>query len=268
VVLAVRVAPTPFSVWNMMYLIDKLLILLVSPLGTALFMGFLACILGLSQRKRLALIFGFTAWAWLLIWSLPIASNSLYNWVSRDYPANSISNVEPADAIVVLGGGLSPADQNNPESDLSQAADRMVMAAKLFHAGKAQKIWLSGGQHPNFLTSEAQAMAEFLLLLGVPKSAISLEESSRNTRENAKFTLAQLEGAGVEKAILVTSALHMRRALGNFTNQTIIFIPMATDYEVRMQASKWQNVIPNSEALDRSSRAFKETAAWLLQIIK
>lgn len=111
-------------------------------------------------------------------------------------------------------------------------------------------------------------MAEFLLLLGVPKSAISLEESSRNTRENAKFTLAQLEGAGVEKAILVTSALHMRRALGNFTNQTIIFIPMATDYEVRMQASKWQNVIPNSEALDRSSRAFKETAAWLLQIIK
>jgi uncharacterized SAM-binding protein YcdF (DUF218 family) len=254
----------PFLAWNVMYLIDKLLIFLVSPLGTALFIGLLACLLGIGQRKRLALTFGFTALAWLLIWSLPIASNSFYNWVSRDYPALSISNVEPADAIVVLGGGLSPADRINPESDLNQAADRMVMAAKLFHAGKAQKIWLSGGRHPNFLTSEAQAMADFLLLLGVPKTAISLEESSRNTRENAKFTIDQLEATGVKKAILVTSALHMRRALGNFTNPTIMLIPMATDYGVRMQASMWQNFIPSTEALDRSSQAFKETAAWVL----
>ncbi len=250
-----------------MYLIDKWLVALVSPLGTALFLGLLACILGLSRRKRGALLFGLGAWCWLFIWSLPIASDALYNWVTRDYPASAISAVEPADAIVLLGGGISPPDRLNPEADLNQAADRMVMAAKLFHAGKAQKIVLTGGNDSTQLTSEAQAMADILVMLGVPESALILEESSRNTRENALMTFRALDAAGVKRAILVTSALHMRRALGNFTNSQIIFIPVATDFEARARPT-WRQWLPDTQALDMSARSFKETAAWLLQNLK
>ena len=250
-----------------MYLIDKWLVALVSPLGTALLLGLLACILGLSRRRRGALLFGLGAWCWLLIWSLPIASDALYKWVTRDYPAISISAVEPADAIVLLGGGISPPDRLNPGADLNQAADRLVMAAKLFHAGKAQKIVLTGGSEPTQLTSEAQAMADMLVLLGVPKSALILEESSRNTRENALMTFRALDALGVKRVILVTSALHMRRALGNFTNGQIVFTPVATDFEARARPT-WRQWLPDTNALDMSARAFKETAAWLLQIFK
>jgi uncharacterized SAM-binding protein YcdF (DUF218 family) len=250
-----------------MFLIDKWLVALVSPLGTALFLGLLACILGLSQRKRGALLFGLGAWCWLLVWSMPIASDALYNWVTRDYPPVSISTLQPADAIVLLGGGINPADSLNPEADLNLAADRMVMAAKLFHAGKAQKIILTGGLESTYLTSEAQAMADMLVLRGVPKSALILEQSSRNTRENALMTFRALDGAGVKRAFLVTSALHMRRAMGDFANRQITFVPVATDYEARARPT-WRRWVPDTRALDMSARAFKETAAWLLQVVK
>jgi uncharacterized SAM-binding protein YcdF (DUF218 family) len=250
-----------------MFLFDKWLVALVSPLGTTLFLGLVACILGLSQRKRGALLFGLGAWCWLLLWSLPIASDALYNWVTRDYPAITISAVQPAQAIVLLGGGVNPADRINPEADLTLAADRMVMAAKLFNEGKAQKIVLTGGHDSTYLTSEAQAMADMLVLLGVPRSALILEESSRNTRENALLTLRILDAAGINSAILVTSALHMRRAMGDFANSQITFTPVATDFEARARPT-WRQWVPDTRALDISARAFKETAAWLLQVVK
>jgi len=249
-------------------MLDKLLVALVSPLGTALFIGFLAFLLAIKKRKLSAWVLGCLAWLWLCIWSLPVTSNAMYHWVIKHYPPVMMQEIKPAGAIVLLGGGIAPADLLNAEADLNSAADRVVMAAKLFHAGKAPKIWLSGGRQPTYLTSEAQAMANFLALLGVPQTALVLEESSLNTRGNAKFTISGLEAAGIKKAILVTSALHMRRSMANFEQQTVSFTPVATDYEVRMQVTQWQNFIPSSDALDMNAKIIKETAAWLLQLIK
>src|SRR5206468_7409159 len=93
------------------------------------------------------------------------------------------------DAIVVLGGGLSPAmppEQAFPR--LVTGADRVWLAARLYHAKVAPRVIVSGGgfmvRPDNPATTEAAGMREFLIALGVPAEAIVDEGASINTIEN------------------------------------------------------------------------------------
>jgi uncharacterized SAM-binding protein YcdF (DUF218 family) len=55
-----------------------------------------------------------------------------------------------------------------------------------------------------------------LALAGVSTNAIIIEPNSRNTRENAEFSVRLMKAQGARKAIVVTSWLHSRRALACF----------------------------------------------------
>ena len=101
-------------------------------------------------------------------------------------------------------------------------------------------------------------MRTFVEDLGVPASAILLEDKSRNTREDAQFTKELLAEHGFSKILLVTSAMHMPRALALFQAQGITVIPAVTDFDAIPPRSEWQRWLPDIEALDRSSRALKE----------
>lgn len=93
--------------------------------------------------------------------------------------------------------------------------------------------------------------------LGVPVSAMVLEPASRNTIENARFTADLLQDRGITRVLLVTSALHMPRSVALFEQQGLEIIPAATDHEVRPEPA-WRLWLPNTNALDGSSRAIKE----------
>lgn len=84
-----------------------------------------------------------------------------------------------------------------------------------------------------------------------------LEEQSVNTTQNATFTADILERQGIRRVLLVTSALHMPRSKALFEAQGIDVIPAATDHEIKPLPS-WRKWLPNTEALDGSSRAIKE----------
>ncbi|MBV5347559.1 YdcF family protein, partial [bacterium] len=58
-------------------MLSKLVIAVVSPLGTALVLGVLAWLSGLFGKRRLALVLGGMALVWLWVWSLPVPSNWL-----------------------------------------------------------------------------------------------------------------------------------------------------------------------------------------------
>jgi uncharacterized SAM-binding protein YcdF (DUF218 family) len=91
----------------------------------------------------------------------------------------------------VLGGSIGPAvPPLRPDPKLFDSSDRVWHAARLFHRGLAPRIIVSGGsylvetgQAPQTQT-EAQAMRQFLVALGVPESAIVMEGKSLNTIEN------------------------------------------------------------------------------------
>jgi uncharacterized SAM-binding protein YcdF (DUF218 family) len=165
--------------------------------------------------------------------------------------------------LVVLGGGIEVPQQAGAQPNLGAAADRMWHASRLYKAGKAPLVVLSGGlAFEEGLVSEAASMRAFMRDLGVPETAMLLEEQSVNTRQNAQFIAALMRERDITQIVLVTSALHMRRSVLLFEAQGLKVIPAATDHEYRLYPI-WRRVLPDADALDGSGRAMKEWVAAL-----
>lgn len=116
-----------------------------------------------------------------------------------------------ADAIVVLGGGVE-ADGELPRL----AVARVERAVEAFRAGVAPRIILTGrcglASTPGPVT-EARAMADAAIRLGVPEEAVLLEEVSRDTLGNAYFVReTYLEPNRWTSIRVVTSDFHLSRA--------------------------------------------------------
>ena len=96
--------------------------------------------------------------------------------------------------------------------------------------------------------------------LGVPDSAISLETQSTTTRGNALYSAQKIREAGFDKVLLVTSALHMARALGAMRVAGVEAIPAPTDYQVaNWRDGRLFNLLPSSLS-DLNQRHFQR---WL-----
>jgi uncharacterized SAM-binding protein YcdF (DUF218 family) len=98
---------------------------------------------------------------------------------------------------------------------------------------------------------------------GVPPSATLLEDASRNTRENATMTAALLRQRGIDKILLVTSALHMERARRYFVVEGLSVEPAPTDFEAVPEVEGVLRFLPDAESLLGSARAFKELVGQL-----
>lgn len=123
-----------------MFVVSKLAIVLISPLGASLFGGLLAVVAALTGRRRFAVWLGALALVWLWFWSLPVASNWVRGYLEDQHPPMAVHEVPQAEAIVVLGGGVSPAGHGDLYPNLESGADRVWHAARLFHASKAPLV--------------------------------------------------------------------------------------------------------------------------------
>jgi len=187
-----------------------------------------------------------------------------------------LEQVPNGDVIVVLGGGTDPEQYPRQMVELNGAGDRVVYAAWLYHQGVAPHILLSGGYIPwmGERTSPAEEMATILSMLDVPEDAIWLEMESQNTHENALYSKEILKSKGIQKIILVTSAIHMPRSVALFKHQGLEVIPAPTDYFVT--ESLWNellspslktilfNFIPSADNLGKITLAIKEYIGILI----
>lgn len=242
----------------------KLLTVFATPLGLALLLG----LAGLLLKRRWLLL---VALVWLWAWSTPwLATRSARALEAHYYPLRTAAELPQADVILLLGGGLSPRIPGwNPAVNLNSGADRLLLALELLRANKAPKILYSGGVADPQLGSASEARDGAVLLRdwGAPADALILEEQSRTTRENARYSLPLLQTMAAKRVLLVTSIWHMPRALATFRAEAahsgayIEFIPAPCDplvvNSVPLQAMLW---LPDTEALDASRRVFKE---WL-----
>lgn len=136
---------------------------------------------------------------------------------------DSVDERQEADAIVVLGAGLSRTGR--PGFALTR---RSLLAAELYQQGYAPNIICTGGQADNQVRSEAEACAEVLSQWrDVPRSAILLEDESRSTEENALFSRDIIEAQGFEDVLLITDSFHMLRAQFIFNTRGINVYPVA-----------------------------------------
>ena len=126
-------------------------------------------------------------------------------------PLAELNRVDPAQAIVVLGGGTYlQAPDYGGDTVNHLGLERVRYAARLYRATQ-KPILVSGGKPEGGQYSEAAQMQAVLVNeFNVP---VTWEETaSTTTYESAKFSRAMLKPAGVDHIYLVTHAWHMRRA--------------------------------------------------------
>ncbi len=246
--------------------LSKLLPLLVYPVGLVTILVVIALLA--TRRPRLQRVALLLALGVLLVggnrW---VADGLLRSLEWRYIPQGEIPK---ADVIVLLGGGTQPADYPRPTVEFSSAGDRVFYAAHLYHQGKAEHILVSGGsiEWLHAPANPALDIASLLEALQVPKDAIWLETTSRNTFENAANSWKFLQPRGIRRIILVTSAAHMPRSVALFESQGFEVIPAPTDY--RVTQADWDamknaslptqliHLFPSADNLAQTTNALKE----------
>jgi uncharacterized SAM-binding protein YcdF (DUF218 family) len=249
-----------------LYELNKIVGALASPLMGALLGGLLAWGLAWRGWRRAGLAVAALSLGGLWVISTPWVAWALAMPLESKYPPVPAAASPVADAALVLGGALaSPLPPEQPHIGFGMAADRVWHAAALYRAGKARWVLAIGGNRPGYedVAPEAEAMAEVLRALGVPASALRLEGRSRNTRENAVNSLVLVRQVGAKRVLLVTSALHMPRAMavfqGVFAGSGVTLIPAATDAEaLGDEPWGWAAWLPDAKSLEGSTRAVKE----------
>ena len=247
--------------------ISKILTALVFPFNAAILLMIIALILLWLNRNTWAGSCLLLAVTVLAVCGNPAISHSLVADLEHRYLPKPVAEYPRADAIVVLGGGLGPPFPPRLYADLNSASDRYLHASRLYHAERSPLIVVSGGNvfPQSGFEGESFYAAQLLQKWGVPATAIHVEDRSRNTYENALFTKKLLAENNIKQILLVTSALHMQRALATFKSVGIDAIPSPTDYDkVESDRPEALNWIPDVGALGATTRLIHERLGYLV----
>lgn len=131
-----------------MYFLNKTVGFVISPIGIAIFGGFVALLCARFKRQRMAKWLGGLTVAWLWLWMTPIMA-----WVVGvpleseflvDGRVPAVESFPEADAIVLLGGSMGIETNTSSYAEMATSADRVWQAARLFKAGKAGEIIATG----------------------------------------------------------------------------------------------------------------------------
>ncbi len=128
--------------------------------------------------------------------------------------------VTQANAIVLLTSYATPNRILNEEGIW-----RTLEAARLYRAGTAPVILVSGGRSEGLVGDSSAAMATLLNDLGIPKTAVEFERVSLSTHESAVNVAKLARIRGWTRIALVTDATAMRRARAAFVREGIAVSP-------------------------------------------
>lgn len=163
-------------------------------------------------------------------------------------------------AIVILGAGRYYNAQEYGDDTLSGGAlIRLRYGAKLAQITNLP-ILVSGGKEPNIgarAKTEAELMADALENeYGV--KARWLENLSRNTYENAKYSAEILKNAGVKHAIVVTHGYHIKRSLKAFKHFGINVIAAPTRIINEPYFTAMNAWLPKASELEKTTTIIHE----------
>jgi uncharacterized SAM-binding protein YcdF (DUF218 family) len=141
---------------------------------------------------------------------------------------------EKQNAIVILGGGTVKVANTNLILPTSLSYSRLYEGARLYFSCKksANKCTLivSGGDALATGKTEADVYKQELQKLNIDVADIIAESKSMNTFKNAQYTSVILKNGEYDHTFLVTSGMHLKRAMSLFSYFGINAIPAPSDY--------------------------------------
>jgi uncharacterized SAM-binding protein YcdF (DUF218 family) len=194
----------------------------------------------LRKRPRIAVPIAIAALLPPVVLASPAVASALERWAERSAPATVRPEVE-YDAAIVLSG--------KPEARISSAA-------RLVEMRRARFLLYSGSLD----VRQAKRLIAKLRPQGVRDDQVLFESKSRNTRENAVQSARVVQQHGWKRLVLVTGAIHGRRALACFHKVGLDpdFLPATTDAQY-----VGTGLFPRREALAVSSAVAHEVVGYL-----
>jgi uncharacterized SAM-binding protein YcdF (DUF218 family) len=239
--------------------------LLLSPLSWAISCALLLQLGALRRhrRARLGLLAGLGLSVMLFT---PLGANALVGWLEGQARRAQIERCGPGPgspataltAIVLAGGFDRSVSDDHDVGALTRASQaRALHAAELQRRGLVQQFIVSGGSDQ--AVAESSVLAALMVQLGVPARSIQLETTSRSTWQNATEVAALLAPTpAAAPRLLVTTALHVPRALLAFDAVGLATCPAPTQWIYLPPQLALGYVLPQSSALDKAEDALHE----------
>ena len=249
-----------------MLTLTNILALFLYPLSLGLWFIGLALWGQLRGNRAAAGLYTFIAVFILYFPSTQMGVDMIAGPLEARHPAFAPEELPEADVIVVLGGSVAPEGRYGRIRDLNAATDRLFVAAELWHENKAPKVLVTGAE-PHGPIPESTAMRDILERLGVEEASIQ-EASTALTTFDSAGAVAQKLSATDTHVLLVTSALHMRRALAQFQAYGFEVTPAPADHRVRRYPAAVPGFLPSIERLDVSTLAIHEWVGyWVYDLL-
>ncbi len=194
-------------------------------------------------------------WLVLTLAGNDLVGSRLVGLLERKVP--NYDEVQPLDVLFVLGGGTQVDAQDRPH--LSEAGDRLMEAARLWHRGRVKLLVASGmaGDRlkPRNLAQESRAL---WMDLGVPEAAIlEIEAPCWITRDEIQAYTRLKAHRGWARVGLLSSAWHLPRAMALAKRAGLEALPVPSDFRGRVPRFQLWNVVPSAGGLQRT-----QLAAW------
>ena len=237
----------------MSFLLTKLITaMLLPPLGLLLLAALGLLLLPVRRRAGVTLLL--ISMGALFLLSMPIVATSLASLMEAR-PTQGLA-AQQAQAIVILGAGTySDAPEYGNDTVSAGTLERVRWGARV-HRATGLPIVVTGGAPFATRTSEAAQMQATLTEdFGAPAKWV--EEKSLTTLESARHVRAQLAAEKITAIVLVTHALHMRRAHLVFERAGFQVVDSPTGFST-ITPPGILNYLPSARALELSSSCLHE----------
>ncbi len=166
-------------------------------------------------------------------------------------------------AVVVLGGATR---QGPTRAELAGAGDRVLYAAQLYHQGLTPRLITTGDATPGIsrdMTSPREHTIEIWTKLNIPLDAIGSLQGQNTYQEmqSLKAIVDQFNGGRVG---VLTSALHLPRAIRLASSLGVEVVPLAANHESSDEPFTFLDFIPSAGPLNQLAACQHEFMAWFV----
>lgn len=232
-----------------LFLLKKFLGNLLMPVPITLLLLLWALLLLLRRKTRwFGIIVVLFATVLLFVGSYAPLSSQYISQFETQIPSYQQTQI-PADYIAVLGSWHQSVDNQPVTSELSPTAIvRLAEGIRIYHLNPGSKLVFTGFKGLNEdPVSYPDKLRELALALRIPAEDILVFVGPRDTMEEAEVIAANFTDTSL---VLVTTAVHMPRALNLFQRAGLDPIPAPTEHLAKPFKSWWN--IPTGKTLAHS----------------